>query len=333
MELKIPDNEIIAMFQRYLSSGDPSEVDKLNAEDLALAETRIALKGADSRFVEAIRNKRKDLERKEDKNKESETKNQKTVMKVFISWSGEPSHQIALAIRNWLPTVLPYIEPWVSSKDIRKGARWMQEIGSNLEQANFGIFCIVQGNIDEPWVNFEAGAISKSLEHGKVAPVLFNVQREEVTGPLGQFQSTIFDENDIEELVNSINSSHSNPIDKERVKSNLRYSWKVFSQNIFQILDTVESKTKQVTTPSTNSSNLNQHQIDILLLLSKNDGSEFSDRDIARLIDQNVTRTNHYLRQLDDLEYVYVSHNMYDGITSYSIADNGRAYLVEYDLV
>lgn len=61
MNKKISDNEILKMFQRYLSTSDPSEVNKLNPDVLAAAESRLALKGINRDFLEAIKNKRKDL--------------------------------------------------------------------------------------------------------------------------------------------------------------------------------------------------------------------------------------------------------------------------------
>ena len=39
-------------------------------------------------------------------------------MRVFISWSGEPSRSIALALPAWLPMVVQHVEPWMPKEDI-----------------------------------------------------------------------------------------------------------------------------------------------------------------------------------------------------------------------
>ena len=63
-------------------------------------------------------------------------------MKVFISWSGERSKQVAVAIREWLPMILQYVEPWMSEADISAGDRWSVELSKQLEESGFGIICL-----------------------------------------------------------------------------------------------------------------------------------------------------------------------------------------------
>ena len=50
-------------------------------------------------------------------------------MRIFISWSGERSHQLAHALHESLPLVLHYVKPWLSQADISAGDRWAQEPG------------------------------------------------------------------------------------------------------------------------------------------------------------------------------------------------------------
>lgn len=128
-------------------------------------------------------------------------------MKVFISWSGNTSLKVAQMLREWLPYVINSIEPYVSSEDIDKGARWSTDIAKELEDSTFGILCVTKDNLEAPWLSFEAGALSKTIEKSFVAPFLFDIKRSEVQGPILQFQSTIFDKDDIKKMVKTLNQA------------------------------------------------------------------------------------------------------------------------------
>ena len=65
-------------------------------------------------------------------------------LKVFISWSGEESHKTALVLREWLPSVIQSITPYVSSEDIDKGTRWASDIAGELDESSFGILCVTK---------------------------------------------------------------------------------------------------------------------------------------------------------------------------------------------
>ena len=129
-------------------------------------------------------------------------------MKVFLSWSGHKSHQVALALRDWLPSVIQSVSPYVSSEDIDKGARWSTDIAKELEDSSFGILCVTKENLDAPWLLFEAGALSKMMEKGAVCPFLFDLKMAEIKeGPILQFQTTIYEKEDIKKLLISLNKS------------------------------------------------------------------------------------------------------------------------------
>lgn len=128
-------------------------------------------------------------------------------MKVFISWSGNKSLKVAQLLREWLPYVINSIEPYVSSEDIDKGARWSTDIAKELEDSTFGILCVTKDNLEAPWLSFEAGALSKTMEKSFVTPFLFDIKRSEVKGPILQFQSTIFDKDDIKKMVKTLNKA------------------------------------------------------------------------------------------------------------------------------
>jgi len=111
-------------------------------------------------------------------------------MKVFLSWSGIRSHAIAEALREWLPSVLQAIDPWLSSTDIEAGARWENELRLQLEEARVGIVCLTPENLSAPWLLYEIGALSKTLETAYVCPYLFGFSPSRLSGPLVQFQAT-----------------------------------------------------------------------------------------------------------------------------------------------
>ena len=127
-------------------------------------------------------------------------------MKVFLSWSGKLSRDLAVAIHDWLPYVIQSVKPFVSTGDIDKGKRWSEVLGEELQQIAYGIIVLTRENIREPWINFEAGAISKAIEKSYVSPLLFGVDPAKIDGPLQQFQATIYDRDDIFNLLRSINS-------------------------------------------------------------------------------------------------------------------------------
>ncbi len=158
-------------------------------------------------------------------------------MKVFISWSGEFSHRVALVLRDWLPSVIQIIEPYVSSEDIDKGARWSTDISKELEESSYGILCVTKDNLEAPWLNFEAGALSKSFDKSRVSPFLFGVKRSEVKGPVLQFQSTIYEKDDIKKLLSSINSAcDTGGLDEARLEAVFNVWWPKLEEDLNALL-------------------------------------------------------------------------------------------------
>jgi hypothetical protein len=132
-------------------------------------------------------------------------------MQVFISWSGEKSQLVAVELHSWFKSVIQAVQPFVSSEDVAKGGRWSPEIAGALEASDFGVICVTSENHDRPWLNFEAGALSKSVSAARVAPILIDVRQSDIEGPLGQFQSTYVEREDMLKLMLSMNRSIGEP--------------------------------------------------------------------------------------------------------------------------
>lgn len=149
-------------------------------------------------------------------------------MEVFLSWSGERSRYLAKSFNEWLPSVLQYVNPYMSEQDIGLGTRWSTDIEDNLRSNNFGIVFVTPENIDAPWINFEAGALSKNLQ-SRLVPIIYN---SDVTllssGPLKQFQSVKkFDKASIYDLIKNINSVADDDykLSQERLESSFEKWW------------------------------------------------------------------------------------------------------------
>jgi hypothetical protein len=140
---------------------------------------------------------------------------------------------VAVALRDWLPSVLQSIDPYVSSEDIEKGARWSVNIGQQLNDTSFGVLCVTKENLESPWLNFEAGALSKSLESSRVSPLLVGgIRPAELVGPLSQFQATLPHLDDIMRLIKSMNSASERAIDEVRLVEAVTMWWPRLEQQL-----------------------------------------------------------------------------------------------------
>lgn len=126
-------------------------------------------------------------------------------MKVFISWSGDRSRQVAEALRIWLPRVIQTVKPWMSDSDIAAGSRWLAEVSNVLDETSIGIICVTQENLTSPWLHFEAGALSKTLDQSRVCPIGLNLKPGQISGPLSQFQAVSLDEAGIIRVLSTLN--------------------------------------------------------------------------------------------------------------------------------
>jgi hypothetical protein len=152
-------------------------------------------------------------------------------MKVFISWSGEASNQLALALADWIPKVLQGVEPFVSSKDIDKGAAWVTTLAEELKDTDFGIICLTEENLSSPWLHYEAGAIYKSVA-SRICPVLLGIDKDKVQSPLDQLQCTDLKLDEITRLMLSMNKAAGSPVDNAQIEETVDVWWSKLDEKI-----------------------------------------------------------------------------------------------------
>lgn len=146
-------------------------------------------------------------------------------MNTFLSWSGSKSHAVAATFSEWLPTVLNGVKPWISSKDIDKGATWISSIKQALHDSQgMGIFFVTRESHTSPWLLFEAGSIA-SLGHERVCVVYIDIEPSELQAPLSLFQGTKLEKNDIFALVKTLNKSQKEPVPEKVLDKSLERGW------------------------------------------------------------------------------------------------------------
>jgi hypothetical protein len=125
---------------------------------------------------------------------------------VFLSWSMDRSKDVATALRSWLPRVIQACDPWMSAEDIHAGKRWRREIAQHLADLRIGVLCLTPENVERPWINFEAGALSRSVtDDSCVIPYCFGLGPADYGDPLGDFNGVTADRDGTLKLVRSIN--------------------------------------------------------------------------------------------------------------------------------
>jgi hypothetical protein len=154
------------------------------------------------------------------------------------SWSKPRGKSAALALREWLPSVLQAVKPWMSDKDIDKGTVWLDELVSALGSLKLGIVCVTRESLSEPWLLYEAGVLSKALDRRtRVWTYLIgDLQKQDVPQPLGLFQATVADEADTFRLVESINEAMGDrAISEEALRRQFEKWWSDLSDRLAAI--------------------------------------------------------------------------------------------------
>ena len=131
-----------------------------------------------------------------------------------------------------------YPKPYVSAENIDKGERWSIDIAKQLEETNYGLVCVTPDNINAPWILFESGALSKSIQNSRVSPIMFGLEPSDFTkSPVLQFQLTRFAEDEILKLLNSINNSGPEPerVSQDVLKKSFSRAWAELSASVASV--------------------------------------------------------------------------------------------------
>ncbi len=119
--------------------------------------------------------------------------------------------------------ILQAANPWMSASDIDKGSRGLPEVSKALDGMKVGIVCLTPENLTAPWILYESGALSKSIDDKSRlwTYLLAGLNSQDVKQPLGMFQWTKADQDDTRILIRSINKAVSDEPVPENVLDHL----------------------------------------------------------------------------------------------------------------
>jgi hypothetical protein len=157
---------------------------------------------------------------------------------VFLSWSGERSRLVADFLKNWLSSVVQTAKPWMSESEIDKGTRWFGEMTRVLDEIRIGIVCLTPENLTQPWLLFEAGALSKFIdERARLCTYLIpGLRSSEVLAPLGMFQDTKATKEDTLRMVRTVNRAvNDDPISDESLEAVFEALWPKLEERLHSL--------------------------------------------------------------------------------------------------
>lgn len=166
-------------------------------------------------------------------------------MKIFISWSGTRSKAVAELLNDWIKCVIQATRPWISTRDIDRGALWFSEISDQLKDTSVGIVCLTQENKNKPWILFEAGALAKGLSYNRVCTFLIDLRPADLEDPLAQFNHTLPEKDSMWALVRTLNGCLGGSALDERVLEQVFATyWNQFEKGFKELLKANQPKEK-----------------------------------------------------------------------------------------
>lgn len=153
-------------------------------------------------------------------------------MKIFISWSGNRSKAVAELFSEWLKCVIQASQPWISTRDIDRGAIWFSEINDKLRDVSVGVVFLTQENKNKPWILFETGALAKGLTSNRVCTFLIDLKPSDLQDPLAQFNHTLPEKSGLWELTRTINASITDtPLEEKILEKIFNTYWPQFEND------------------------------------------------------------------------------------------------------
>ncbi len=244
---------------------------------------------------------------------------------VFISHTA-PEANLAICLKDWIEsTFAGHVIVFVSSdkRDLRAGDKWFSEIDAALNTAGVLLVVCSPFSITRPWIHFESGCAW--IRRVPVIPICHSgLVKDALATPLSSFHALTLEEEAFANRLLSALAHHFGISKLPRIS---------FSEMDAELRKTARGIHLPATAPSpVPHPALSEEEISILKALSDlGDPGVIVDR-LAAHFKMNPTKMQYLLRRLEESEYLY--KGLFIGAPAeYQLADRGRAYLVENNLL
>jgi hypothetical protein len=157
-------------------------------------------------------------------------------MKVFISWSGDLSEEVAGILRKYLPCMIQGLDVFTSQHDIESGSRWSLQLAKEFDECNFGILCLTPKNLNSSWLLFEAGSLSKHIDGRACCLLLGDLSPADVVGPLSQFQNRRLNLEEFKKLIQDVNDKTERPLTESQLSLIFDKWWKDIEREYSEVI-------------------------------------------------------------------------------------------------
>lgn len=149
---------------------------------------------------------------------------------VFVSWSKPIAAEIAKRLKPFLEDVLGTASIFMSQA-MEGGTRWSMEIPQRLQDCNAGLILVTSENSKEPWLHFEAGALSKQIDESRVIPLLCGASVGDIQGtPLSLFQAKVLNHDDLLSVCVGFGAAFG--VGEDAVRRRFEKSWSELEKSV-----------------------------------------------------------------------------------------------------
>lgn len=157
-------------------------------------------------------------------------------MKVFISWSGQQSQDVASLLRDWLPELLPRLEIWLQNKVLGLDDHWLTSMSGGIRASNAVIACVTADSLDSEWQSI--GSLETSDPNSPaVIPWMVGLRIEDAPQALKAFPPYGSAHSEVYRLVNLLNDMSDVAEDRTLIEQRMTLNWARFEIGLEHILN------------------------------------------------------------------------------------------------